>query len=222
MSKPKTPYFAHDSAYVDEGAAIGEGTKIWHFCHVMRGAKIGHQCILGQNVHVAGEVVIGNNVKVQNNVSLYSGTVIEDDVFLGPSCVLTNVTNPRAQVNRHNLYEKTLIRRGASIGANATLVCGIEIGRYAFVAGPAGGVDQSTRTPAGRRRRRGGPGLPGERIPLPRGLPGRAPLPRSGRGGDAPGGAGGRQTFVRSAEEQNPGQAVEKRKLPRHCEKGRP
>lgn len=127
-------YFAHESAYVDEGAQIGAGTKIWHFCHVMKGAKIGERCVMGQNVNVDGGVIIGSNVKIQNNVSVYTGVIIEDDVFLGPSCVLTNVTNPRSQVSRHSLYEKTLIKRGATIGANATVVCGIAVGRYAFVA----------------------------------------------------------------------------------------
>ena len=131
------PYFVHESAYVDEGAVIGEGTKIWHFAHVMAGAKIGRRCIFGQNTMVAGGVEIGDNVKVQNNVAIYTGTVIEDDVFLGPSCVLTNVTNPRSQVLRHSLYEKTVLRRGATVGANATIVCGIEVGRYAFVAAGA-------------------------------------------------------------------------------------
>lgn len=130
-------YFKHDSAYVDEPCEIGDGTKIWHFCHVQKGAKIGRNCIFGQNCNVANDVVIGNNVKVQNNVSIYTGTVIEDDVFLGPSCVLTNVTNPRSQVNRHSLYEKTVLRRGCSIGANATIVCGITVGRYAFVGAGA-------------------------------------------------------------------------------------
>ena len=130
-------YFVHESSYVDEGAEIGKGTKIWHFSHILRGAKIGEHCTLGQNVSIAGGTVIGNHVKVQNNVSVYEGTVIEDDVFLGPSCVLTNVTNPRSQVLRKSLYEKTLIRRGASIGANATVVCGITIGRYAFIAAGA-------------------------------------------------------------------------------------
>ena len=132
-----TDYFVHESAYVDEGADVGAGTKIWHFSHVLSGAKIGERCSFGQNVSVAGGTVIGNNVKVQNNVSIYEGTVIEDDVFLGPSCVLTNVTNPRSQVLRRNLYETTLLRRGASVGANATVVCGITIGRYAFVAAGA-------------------------------------------------------------------------------------
>jgi UDP-2-acetamido-3-amino-2,3-dideoxy-glucuronate N-acetyltransferase len=127
-------YFKHESAYIDEPCEIGEGTKIWHFCHIMKGAKIGKNCIFGQNCHIAENVIIGNGVKVQNNVSIYTGTIIEDYVFLGPSCVLTNVTNPRSEINRHSLYEKTLIKRGASIGANATIVCGITIGRYAFVA----------------------------------------------------------------------------------------
>lgn len=130
-------YFVHESSYVDEGAMIGRGTKIWHFSHILSGAIIGENCSFGQNVCVAGGTIVGNNVKVQNNVSIYEGTVIEDDVFLGPSCVLTNVTNPRSQVVRRSLYENTLIRRGASIGANATIVCGIVIGRYAFVAAGA-------------------------------------------------------------------------------------
>ncbi len=130
-------YFVHESSYVDEGARIGEGTKIWHFCHVLAGAVIGERCSFGQNCSIAGGTIIGSNVKVQNNVSIYEGTVIEDDVFLGPSCVLTNVTNPRSQVVRRALYERTLIRRGASIGANATVVCGITVGRYAFVAAGA-------------------------------------------------------------------------------------
>ena len=130
-------YFVHESSYVDEGAEIGSGTKIWHFSHVMSAAKIGQRCSFGQNCVVSPGVVIGSNVKVQNNVSIYEGTIIEDDVFLGPSCVLTNVTNPRSQVLRRALYEKTLLRRGCSIGANATVVCGITIGRYAFVAAGA-------------------------------------------------------------------------------------
>lgn len=130
-------FFRHESAYVDAGCEIGEGTKIWHFCHVLSGARIGRGCVLGQNCHVAGDVVIGDNVKLQNNVSVYTGTVVEDDVFLGPSCVLTNVTNPRSQVDRHRLYERTVLRRGCSIGANATVVCGVVIGRYAFVGAGA-------------------------------------------------------------------------------------
>jgi UDP-2-acetamido-3-amino-2,3-dideoxy-glucuronate N-acetyltransferase len=134
---PNRPYFAHETAVIDTPCEIGEGTKIWHFTHVMKGAKVGERCILGQNVNVDGGVVVGNNVKIQNNVSLYTGVVIEDDVFLGPSCVLTNVTNPRSQVNRHNLYEMTTLRRGCTIGANATIVCGVSIGRYAFVAAGA-------------------------------------------------------------------------------------
>ena len=133
----KSDYFVHESAYVDQPCQIGEGTKIWHFSHIMKDAKIGKRCIFGQNVHVASGVVIGDNVKVQNNVSIYTGTIIEDDVFLGPSCVLTNVANPRSQVVRHNLYEKTTFRRGATVGANATIVCGIELGRYCFIAAGA-------------------------------------------------------------------------------------
>ncbi len=130
-------YFAHESAYVDQPCDIGEGTKIWHFCHIMKNSRIGRYCILGQNVNVASGVVIGNNVKIQNNVSIYTGAIIEDDVFLGPSCVLTNVTNPRSQIVRHGLFEKTVIKRGATIGANATIVCGIELGRYCFIAAGA-------------------------------------------------------------------------------------
>lgn len=129
--------FVHPSSVVDEPCVIGRGTKIWHFCHVSANATIGERCNLGQNVFVAGGVVIGNNVKIQNNVSIYTGTVIEDDVFLGPSCVLTNVSNPRSQIVRHSLYERTVLRRGASVGANATIVCGTTIGRYAFVAAGA-------------------------------------------------------------------------------------
>lgn len=130
-------YFVHESSYVDDGVEIGAGTKIWHFSHILSGAKIGERCNLGQNVSVGGGTVLGDNVKVQNNVSIYEGTVIESDVFLGPSCVLTNVSNPRSQVIRKSLYEKTLIRRGATIGANATIVCGITIGRYAFIGAGA-------------------------------------------------------------------------------------
>lgn len=124
----------HESAWVDHPVDIGEGTRIWHFCHVQSGSRIGKNVTLGQNVNIANDVMIGDNVKIQNNVSVYTGCTIEDDVFLGPSCVLTNVTNPRSQVNRRSLYEKTLIRRGATVGANATIVCGIELGRYSFIA----------------------------------------------------------------------------------------
>ncbi len=134
---PKRLFFAHPTAVIDEPCEIGADTKIWHFSHVLQGAKIGRNCIFGQNCQIAGDVIIGNNVKVQNNVSIYTGTVIEDDVFLGPSCVLTNVTNPRSQVNRHSLYERTTFRRGATVGANATIVCGIELGRYCFIGAGA-------------------------------------------------------------------------------------
>ena len=130
-------YFVHESAYVDEPCSIGKGTRIWHFSHVSKGARIGANCNIGQNVFIGGDVIIGSNVKIQNNVSIYSGIVIEDDVFLGPGCVLTNVTNPRSQVVRHSLYEKTIFHRGATVGGNATIVCGIELGRYCFVAAGA-------------------------------------------------------------------------------------
>jgi UDP-2-acetamido-3-amino-2,3-dideoxy-glucuronate N-acetyltransferase len=130
-------YFVHSTAFVDEGASVGKGTKIWHFSHVMKGATIGERCSFGQNVNVDAGAIIGNNVKVQNNVSIYSGVEVEDDVFLGPSCVLTNVRNPRSQVSRQGLYEKTVICHGATIGANATIVCGITIGRYAFIGAGA-------------------------------------------------------------------------------------
>lgn len=127
----------HPSAVVDEGAIIGEGTSVWHFSHICSGAIIGQKCSLGQNVLVADNASLGNNVKVQNNVAIYGGIMIEDDVFLGPSCVLTNVTNPRSQVSRKNLYEKTLIRKGSTVGANATIVCGITLGRYCFIGAGA-------------------------------------------------------------------------------------
>jgi UDP-2-acetamido-3-amino-2,3-dideoxy-glucuronate N-acetyltransferase len=129
--------FVHNSAIVDEAVEIGEGTKIWHFCHISKGARIGPGSSLGQNCYIGNDVVIGSNVKIQNNVSVYTGTTVEDDVFLGPSCVLTNVSNPRSQVNRRGLYETTALRKGCTIGANATVVCGVTVGRYAFVAAGA-------------------------------------------------------------------------------------
>ena len=130
-------YSAHPTSVIDDDCEIGNGTRIWHFSHICSGARIGNHCVFGQNTMVAGDVTIGSNVKVQNNVAIYSGVIIEDDVFLGPSCVLTNVTNPRSQVKRRNLYERTVIRRGATVGANATVVCGITLGRYAFIAAGA-------------------------------------------------------------------------------------
>ena len=126
-------YFKHESSYVDEGVEVGEGTKIWHFCHVMSGAKIGKNCSLGQNVNVGGKAIIGDGVKIQNNVSVYDNVVLEDDVFCGPSCVFTNVINPRAFVERKHEYKQTVIKRGASIGANATVVCGVTVGEYALI-----------------------------------------------------------------------------------------
>jgi len=127
----------HPTAVIDEPCDIGTGTHIWHFSHVCAGARIGAGCSLGQNIFVAGEAIIGDRVKIQNNVSIYDGVTLEDEVFLGPSCVLTNITNPRAQVARKTIYEKTLIRRGATIGANATIICGVTIGRYAFIGAGA-------------------------------------------------------------------------------------
>ncbi|MDD3628888.1 MAG: acyltransferase [Actinomycetota bacterium] len=135
MSKKK--YYIHESSYVDKNANIGSGTKIWHFSHIMSGAKIGENCVIGQNVNIGSKAVIGNNVKIQNNVSVYDDVIIEDDAFLGPSCVLTNVINPRAFVNRKSEYKKTIVRKGATIGANATIVCGNELGEYCFIGAGA-------------------------------------------------------------------------------------
>jgi len=132
-----TNYFAHETAVIDEGCEIGEGTKIWHFSHIMPGAKLGNKCNIGQNCVISPDVVLGNQVKVQNNVSIYTGVECEDDVFLGPSMVFTNVTNPRSAVNRRNQYEKTLVKKGATIGANATIVCGHDLGRYCFIGAGA-------------------------------------------------------------------------------------
>jgi len=131
------PFFAHPTACVDEPCTIGAGTQVWHFSHVMRDAILGERCILGQNVFVASGVRIGSNVKIQNNVSVYTGVELQDDVFCGPSCVFTNVTNPRSQIVRRHQYQRTLVRRGATIGANATIVCGATLGRYAFIAAGA-------------------------------------------------------------------------------------
>lgn len=133
----KSNYYAHPSAIIDEGCDIGEGTKIWHFSHIMPNCKLGKGCNIGQNVVVSPEVTLGNNVKVQNNVSIYTGVTCDDDVFLGPSMVFTNVTNPRSAVNRKNQYAKTHVGKGASIGANATIVCGHDIGEFAFIGAGA-------------------------------------------------------------------------------------
>ena len=164
----------HKSSYVDDGAQIGKGTRIWHFCHVNSGAVIGERCSLGQNVVVMPGTRLGNNVKVQNNVSIYEGVECEDDVFLGPSMVFTNVANPRSHVPRRHEYRRTLVRRGASIGANATIVCGFELGEYAFVG--AGAV-VTREVPAFAlvagvpARRIGWMCQCGERLPLPAELP---------------------------------------------------
>ena len=130
-------YFAHETAVIDEGCQIGKGTKIWHFSHIMSKAIIGEKCNIGQNVVISPEVILGKNVKVQNNVSIYTGVVCEDDVFLGPSMVFTNVVNPRSAVNRRGEYAKTTVKKGATIGANATVVCGHDIGRFAFIGAGA-------------------------------------------------------------------------------------
>src|SRR5215216_5998138 len=130
-------YYAHPTAVIDEGCTIGDGVKIWHFSHIMPGCKIGDGCNIGQNVVVSPGVVLGENVRVQNNVSIYEGVICEDDVFLGPSMVFTNVVNPRSAVSRKNEYKQTIVRKGASIGANATIICGNEIGQYAFIGAGA-------------------------------------------------------------------------------------
>jgi UDP-2-acetamido-3-amino-2,3-dideoxy-glucuronate N-acetyltransferase len=130
-------YFAHESAFIDEGCSIGEGVKIWHFSHIMSNCVIGDKCNIGQNVVISPDVVLGKNVKIQNNVSIYTGVVCEDDVFLGPSMVFTNVINPRSAVNRKSEYAKTIVKKGASIGANATIVCGHDIGKFAFIGAGA-------------------------------------------------------------------------------------
>lgn len=130
-------YFVHESSYVDAGAVVGAGSKIWHFSHVMPGAVIGERCNLGQNVVIMPGTRIGNNVKIQNNVSIYEGVTLEDDVFCGPSCVFTNVSNPRSHVSRKHEYKQTLVKRGASLGANATIVCGVTLGEYAFIGAGA-------------------------------------------------------------------------------------
>ena len=130
-------YFAHETAVIDDGCIIGNDTKIWHFSHIMPNCQIGERCNIGQNVVISPDVVLGNNVKIQNNVSIYTGVICEDDVFLGPSMVFTNVINPRSAVNRKNEYAKTIVKKGASIGANATIVCGHDIGRYAFIGAGA-------------------------------------------------------------------------------------
>lgn len=132
-----TDFFAHPTAVIDEGCTIGEGTKVWHFSHLMPDCAIGKACNIGQNVVISPGVILGNNVKIQNNVSIYTGVICEDDVFLGPSCVFTNVTNPRSAVNRRNQYEQTKVGKGASIGANATIVCGHDIGKFAFIGAGA-------------------------------------------------------------------------------------
>ena len=135
--KDSSNYFKHESSFVDDNCQIGEGTKIWHFSHIMSNCQIGNGCNIGQNVVVSPDVILGNNVKVQNNVSIYTGVICEDDVFLGPSMVFTNVINPRSAINRKSEYAKTIVRKGASIGANATIICGNEIGQFALIGAGA-------------------------------------------------------------------------------------
>lgn len=163
-------YFSHPSSYIDQPCEIGDGTRIWHFCHVMPNAQIGKNCSLGQNVMVANQVVIGDNVKIQNNVSLYTGVMVEDDVFLGPSCVFTNVINPRSQINRKSEYQQTIVKRGATIGANATIVCGAVIGRYAFIGAGAvvrGDVPDYALMLGVPARQKGWMSRHGHRLPMP-------------------------------------------------------
>jgi UDP-2-acetamido-3-amino-2,3-dideoxy-glucuronate N-acetyltransferase len=169
---PDKSYYVHPSAYVDEPCEIGEGTKIWHFCHVSKNAVIGRRCNLGQNVFVASDVIVGDNCKIQNNVSLYTGVELENDVFCGPSCVFTNVINPRSQIVRHSQYIKTVVRRGATIGANATIVCGATLGRYAFIAAGAvvrGDVPDYALMIGVPARRAGWMSRHGHRLPAPDG-----------------------------------------------------
>lgn len=137
MSSEKESFFCHESSYIDDGVEIGPGTKIWHFCHILPGTKIGKNCSLGQNVMAGPDVTIGNGCKIQNNVALYKGVILEDGVFCGPSMVFTNVTTPRSEVNRQTEYAQTLVRKGTTIGANATIVCGHELGEYCFIAAGA-------------------------------------------------------------------------------------
>jgi len=137
MNKNTSDYFAHETSVIDDGCIIGKGTKIWHFSHIMSKCKIGNNCNIGQNVVVSPEVTLGNNVKIQNNVSIYTGVICEDDVFLGPSMVFTNVINPRSAIIRRNEYKKTLVKKGTSIGANATIVCGVTLGEFSFIGAGA-------------------------------------------------------------------------------------
>lgn len=172
MNAASPPYYLHPSSYVDEPCAIGAGTKIWHFCHISPRARLGERCNLGQNVFIASDVVIGNNVKIQNNVSVYTGVELEDDVFCGPSCVFTNVINPRSQIVRHGQYQRTLARRGATIGANATIVCGATLGRYSFIGAGAvvrGDVPDYALMLGVPAVRRGWMSRHGHRLPTPDG-----------------------------------------------------
>jgi UDP-2-acetamido-3-amino-2,3-dideoxy-glucuronate N-acetyltransferase len=177
------PYTAHETAIVDPGATIGGGTRIWHWTHVCAGAVIGRGCSLGQNVFVGNRVLIGDNVKIQNNVSVYDGVTLEDDVFCGPSMVFTNVYNPRSQIPRKDEYRDTIVRRGATLGANCTIVCGVEIGEYAFVGAGAvvtGNVPAFALMIGVPARQTGWMSRYGERLPLPLTGEGEATCPSTG------------------------------------------
>lgn len=176
-------YWTHPTAVVDEGASIGDGTRIWHFSHVCAGARIGAGCSLGQNVFVGNEVVIGDNVRIQNNVSVYDGVTLEDDVFCGPSMVFTNVINPRAHVSRKDDYRPTRVKRGATLGANCTIVCGLKIGRFAFVGAGAvitNGVSDFALMVGVPARQIGWMSARGERLDLPLEGSGKATCPHTG------------------------------------------
>lgn len=193
----------HISAIVDQGASIGHGTRVWHFTHICSGARIGNDCSIGQNVYVGNATVVGNNVKIQNNVSVYDAVTIEDDVFCGPSMVFTNVYNPRSSVNRKNEYRKTIIRRGATLGANSTIVCGVAVGRYAFVAAGAvvnRDVPDFALMAGVPARQLGWMSRYGERLDLPLKGDGEASCPHTG---DLYTLHGGVCTLVEASEEIN-------------------
>lgn len=183
MPDAKTDFWAHETAIIDAGASIGPGTRVWHWVHVCAGARIGANCVLGQNVYVGNRVVIGNNVRIQNNVSVYDEVTLEDDVFCGPSMVFTNVVNPRAEVSRKDQFRKTLVRKGATLGANCTIVCGVTIGQYAFIGAGAvlsRDVPDFALMLGVPARQAGWMSRFGERLPLPLSGHGEARCPHTG------------------------------------------